>query len=126
MDIAPWYQVVKEDRDAAATTVYTALWAIDCLKTLFSPFLPFSSQSVYEFLGYDDQLFGKTTIETFHEERQAHDALVYDATEAIGTWAPSQLPIGQPLKRPYPLFKKLDESVADVEKEKLGTEPALL
>ncbi len=125
LDIAPWYQVIKTDRDGAATTVYIALWAIDCLKTLLSPFLPFSSQSVYEFLGYNEQLFGKTTIETFHEEHQQHDAFVYDAEGAVGKWEPSKLPVGQILKRPFPLFKKLDESVVAVEKAKLGIESAL-
>ena len=44
---APWFQI-KQDRDAAARSVYVALRAIDSLKTLTNPFLPFSSQQLHE------------------------------------------------------------------------------
>ena len=36
---APWFEI-KQDRDEAAKTVYTALRAIDSLKILLAPFLP--------------------------------------------------------------------------------------
>ena len=49
---APW-ALVKTDRDRAATVLFVALRAVDSLKTLFAPFLPFTSQTVHELLGYD-------------------------------------------------------------------------
>jgi methionyl-tRNA synthetase len=38
----------------------------------------------------------------------------------VGTWAPSALPPGQPLRQSAPLFKKLDESVIEEEYARLG------
>ena len=55
-DKAPW-QAVKTDRAAAATSVYVCLQAIDWLKLLFAPVLPFSSQQVHAYLGYDSRAF---------------------------------------------------------------------
>ncbi len=51
-DQAPW-SLVKTDRDRAATVLYVALRVVDSLKTLFTPFLPFSSQVLHELLGYE-------------------------------------------------------------------------
>ena len=111
---APWFQI-KEDRQAAATTVYVILRVIDNLKMLLAPFLPFTSQRLHDMLGYQGQLFGRQYTETFTESGRSHVALCYDDSEAIGKWEPSQLPVGQELQRPLPLFKKLDEDVAEVE-----------
>ena len=61
---APWFGVIKEDRQAAATTVYTALRAIDNLKVLLAPFLPFTCERLHTMLGYTGQLFGDQRIET--------------------------------------------------------------
>lgn len=120
LDQAPWFSVIKDDPQKAATTVYTALKAIDSLKTLFSPFLPFSSEQLHRTLGYQDQLFGELRIENFQEEQRSHKALVYDGTNARGRWQPSQLAPGQALLQPDPLFPKLDEEIIDQERLKLG------
>ena len=40
----PW-ALVKTDRERAATVLYVALRAVDSLKTLLAPFLPFTSQT---------------------------------------------------------------------------------
>jgi methionyl-tRNA synthetase len=111
---APWFQI-KKDRAAAATTLYTALRAIDSLKILFTPFLPFSSQALHEMLGYEGSIFGRQHVATFEEETRSHQALCYDASELTGRWEPSQLPPGQPMRKPRPLFKKLDESIVEEE-----------
>lgn len=115
LDGAPWFGVVKTDKQAAATTVYTALQAIDHLATLLAPFLPFTTQKLYETLGYDGQLFGDLAITTFQEETRAHEALVYDSSKAIGRWETRRLPLGQKLRQPTPLYKKLDEKVIEEE-----------
>ncbi len=113
-DKAPWFQI-KKDQATAATSVYVALRAIDSLKILFTPFLPFSSQALHHMLGYDGDLFGRQYVATFEEETHSHQALCYDASELVGRWEPSQLSPGQPLRKPRPLFKKLDESVVEEE-----------
>jgi methionyl-tRNA synthetase len=115
----PWFQI-KEDRDAAATTIYVAVTAIDSLKILFAPFLPFSSELLHQFLGYQQPLFGKQYTSTIEEnEGSSHLALRYDDREASGEWKPSSLPAGQPLRQPEPLFAKLDENVAEKERARL-------
>lgn len=111
---APWFQI-KEDREATATTVYVILRVIDNLKVLFAPFLPFTSQRLHEMLGYDGQLFGQQYTQTFTETERSHAALCYDSSQAIGKWEPSQLPAGQKLLQPSPLFRKLDEDVVEEE-----------
>ncbi|NDJ52295.1 MAG: methionine--tRNA ligase [Chloroflexi bacterium] len=109
LDKAPWFGVVKEDKAAAAKTVYTALQAISHLTIILSPFLPFTSQQLYSLLGFEGQLFGEQVIETFEEDERSHDALTYDASAAVGQWGALALPPGQTLGQPQPLFKKLDE-----------------
>jgi methionyl-tRNA synthetase len=121
LDRAPWFKVVKDDKQAAATTIYTALRCIDNLKTLFAPFLPFTSQQVHEFLGYDGTLFGEQRIETFQESTRAHEALTYHVdANVVGKWEPSALPVGQALREPKPLFRKLEPSLIEEERARLG------
>ena len=118
----PWFQI-KEDREAAGTTIYVALKAIDSLKMLFAPFLPFSSERLHSYLGYDDPLLGRQYTANFEEkEGRTHKALCYDGSDATGEWKPSQLPPGQSLRQPDPLFEKLDESVIEEELKRIGVE----
>ena len=116
---APWFQI-KEDRAAAATSVYVILRAVDSLKTILAPILPHTAQRLHEYLGYEGQLFGTQHVVEYQEEARqggsrSHQALTYDHSGAVGTWAKSELPAGQALREPAPLFKKLDESVIEEE-----------
>lgn len=121
LDRAPWFKVIGEDRQAAATTIYTALRCIDNLKTLLAPFVPFSSQQVHEYLGYAGTLFGEQRIETFQEATRAHEALTYHVDSGVvGRWEPSALPVGQALRDPQPLFRKLEPALIDEERARLG------
>jgi methionyl-tRNA synthetase len=115
---APWFQI-KEDRAAAATTVYVILRAVDSLKTILAPILPHTAQRLHEYLGYEGQLFGTQHVVEYEEETRSHQALTYDHTGAVGTWTASELPVGQPLRQPAPLFKKLDEGVVEEETGRL-------
>jgi methionyl-tRNA synthetase len=115
----PW-KVIKEDRQAAATTMYVMLGVVNSLKILFYPFLPFSSQRLHEYLGNEGSLMGESRIESFDEDGKTHQALVYDLPTAKVSWAPSSLPAGQALNEPKPLFKKLDESIVEEELARLG------
>jgi methionyl-tRNA synthetase len=115
----PWFEI-KQDKAQAAKTVFTALKAIDSLKTLFAPFLPFTSERLHGYLGYEGRLFGTQKIVTYQETTRAHDALTYDPAGATGQWSPSDLQPGQALREPAPLFKKLDEQVIEEERARLG------
>jgi methionyl-tRNA synthetase len=120
----PWFQI-KEDVEAAGTTIYVALKAIDSLKVLFAPFLPFSSERLHQYLGYGGTLFGRQYTETFTEAGgRVHKALCYDPEGATGAWRPSELSPGQALRQPEPLFKKLDESVVEEELARIGARPS--
>ena len=109
---APWKRI-KEDKNDTATAVYTVLRVIDNLKVLLAPFLPFSAQRLHTYLGYDGQLFGDLLIREYAESERTHAALTYDGAAAIGRWQPSQLPVGQALREPAPLFKKLGATPAE-------------
>lgn len=118
LDRAPWFEVVKEDKATAGRTVYTALQAIDHLRILFAPYLPFSSQRLHEQLGRDGQLFGRQKVRTVEEQSSTHRALLYEPAGAVGTWEPSELKPGQSLRDPKPLFRKLDPEIVDEELER--------
>jgi methionyl-tRNA synthetase len=115
---APWFQI-KEDPEAAATSVYVILRAIDNLKTILAPILPHTAQKLHEYLGYEGQLFGTQEVVEYQEEARSHEALTYDHAGAIGHWAKSELPPGQALRQPAPLFRKLDETVIEEEYARL-------
>ncbi len=115
---APWTQI-KEDPAAAATTVYVALQVIDRLKILLNPFLPFTTQQLHSFLGYDGDIFGKLSIDDVTDARGARPVLRYDGSHLEASWAPGVLPPGQPLRKPSALYKKLDLSVIDAERDRL-------
>src|SRR5438128_1446087 len=64
--------------------MYSALRAIDLLKVLLAPFVPFSAERVHRALGYEYPLFGAQQIVTYAERERTHEALVYDPTQGHG------------------------------------------
>ena len=115
---APWFEI-KTDKAAAAKSVYTALKAIDSLKVLFAPFLPFTSEKLNGFFGYETPLFGEQYTETVKDSLGEHTVLRYKGIDGL-LWNPSELKPGAKLNPPAPLFKKLDESVIEEERARLG------
>ncbi|MFC1987744.1 methionine--tRNA ligase [Chloroflexota bacterium] len=91
---SPW-KIIKEDKQAAADSLYVALYVISCLKTVLYPFLPFSSQKLHEYLGFEGKV------------------------EDYG-WQPTVPKPGQKLREPGPLFTKLDEGLVEEETGRLG------
>ncbi|GCE20474.1 methionine--tRNA ligase [Dictyobacter kobayashii] len=83
---APWKQI-KVDREAAGTTIYVMLQIISGLRVLFSPYLPFSSQQLHGYLGFEGEV-----------SKQG--------------WQPTEIPAGATLPKPAPLFPKIEEPVA--------------
>jgi methionyl-tRNA synthetase len=106
----PW-QTVKTDPQAAATSVYVALQAIDWLKLLWAPILPHSSERLHQYLGYTEPLFGQLDTTSVEDDRGSHVVLRYDHTGAGGAWQAQDLAAGQLLRKPAPLFIKLDPDV---------------
>jgi methionyl-tRNA synthetase len=119
---APW-TAIKTDREAAALTVYTALRAIDSLKLLFAPVLPFTSEKLHGFFGYETPLFGEQYVDEINDTLGAHTGLRYRPLGQVANlsyWQPSQLKPGTALHQPGPLFKKLEEKVIEEERARLG------
>ena len=96
---APW-ALMDDDRDRAGTVLYAVLRSIDNLKLLFTPFLPFSSQTLHELLGYEDVIAGPLRFEEVEEEGGApHVVLTGDYHAWSGRWEPTELTAGQGASR---------------------------
>ncbi|MDX1662373.1 MAG: methionine--tRNA ligase [Candidatus Promineifilaceae bacterium] len=117
-EMSPW-KTAKSDMEATGRTLYTALQALNGLKIIFAPILPFTSQRLHEMLGEEGQLFGAQEVQTFEEDERSHTALTYDPTPAVGAWERTEIPAGRKLQKPNPLFRKLDESVVEEELSRL-------
>jgi len=106
----PWH-TIKTDRQRAGTVLYVALRCVDNLKTMLTPFLPFSSQRLHRMLGYEDVIAPQPEVREFSEDAGAHTVITGDY-EAVDRWHPSTLEAGRKLPAPEPLFKRLDEEVS--------------
>jgi methionyl-tRNA synthetase len=115
---APW-SAVKTDKDGAAKTIYTALKAIDSLKVMFAPFIPFTSERLHGFFGYETPLFGEQYTEEVTDAIGSHKVLRYKPVDGL-QWKPSDLKPGSKLNQPGPLFKKLEPTVIEEERGRLG------
>ncbi|TMB87677.1 MAG: methionine--tRNA ligase, partial [Chloroflexi bacterium] len=110
----PWH-TIKTDRGRAGTVLYVALRCVDNLKTMLTPFLPFSSQRLHEMLGYTDLIAPQPVVREFSEDGVVHRVLTGEYP--VGDrWLPSELAPGHPLPQPQALFKRLDD-VVDAEEE---------
>ncbi len=118
---APW-TAFRKNSSEAALTIFTALKAIDSLKILFAPFLPFTSERLHSFIGYETALFGEQYIEEIKDSLGVHKVLRYQSGQSADPvlWKPSELNPGRKLNQPEPLFKKLDESIIIEERARLG------
>ena len=110
----PWARI-KDDQQSAATTLYVCLQGITWLRTMLTPFLPFTCQQLHTMLGFDGSLIGRIYTETVQEETRAHRILRFDRADLVGSWEPETLQPGQALRKPAPLFRKLEDSVAEEE-----------
>ncbi len=116
---APWFEI-KTDRAAAAKSVYTAIRAIDSIKVLLAPFIPFTCERLHSFLGYDAPLFGRQYTQLVKDSLGEHTVLRYDPSAASGRWQASTLPGGTTLRQPAPLFRKLEPEIVEQERARLG------
>ena len=85
----PW-KTAKTDRERTGTSLYTALCVINALKVALYPYLPFSSQTIHEYLGFQGKI-------------------------EDGGWSGDRLKPGTTLGKPEPLFKKIELPVAEGE-----------
>jgi methionyl-tRNA synthetase len=121
---APWFEI-KEDKEQAAKSIYTSMQAIDWLKVLFSPFLPHTSQQLHATLGYARPLFGELITREVEDDLSSHTVMLYTPGNALSAgeedlWKPKELEAGMTFNKPKPLFEKLDASIVQEERARLG------
>ncbi|HEY8490867.1 MAG TPA: methionine--tRNA ligase [Dehalococcoidia bacterium] len=92
---APW-KTIQEDRAAAARTVYTAVQVINNLKTALYPYLPFTTNRLHGYLGWD-------------------------GTVQDQGWRVTRVEPGTALRQPEPLYKKLDPGALEEEEARLSS-----
>jgi methionyl-tRNA synthetase len=107
----PWH-TIKTDRERAGTVLYVALRCVDNLKTMLTPFLPFSSQRLHAMLGYEDVIAPQPETRVFSEDGTSHTVITGEY-EAVNRWRASELKAGRKLPAPEPLFKRLDDVVEE-------------
>ncbi|MFN2302498.1 MAG: methionine--tRNA ligase [Anaerolineales bacterium] len=121
---APWFEI-KEDKSQAAKSIYTAMQAIDWLKLIFSPFLPHTSQRLHTYLGYMKPIFGHLVTLEVQDDLGSHTVMLYDSNISLTAkgedlWEPRELLPGKRFNRPEALFKKLEASIVEEERARLG------
>jgi len=91
----PW-ELLRKDKKRCGHVLHISLRITKALAVLSHPYLPFSTQKIWEFLGYKDNL----------SNRKWEDAL-------------EDIDAGQTLTKPSPLFKKLELSdIIEAEEKK--------
>jgi methionyl-tRNA synthetase len=113
-DQAPW-ALLESDRERAATVLNVCLRCVDSLKTMFTPFMPFSSQRLHELLGHAGYLAGPLEFRDVEDSGDTHTVLTGEYDSWVGAWEPAELPAGQALREPEPLFRKLDPGKVEAE-----------
>jgi methionyl-tRNA synthetase len=108
---APW-KLIKTDRDAAAKALFVVIQVINGLKTLTYPFLPFSAEQVHGYLGFEQ---GDAETGTFSGVVEQGMIKVPPTAK----WQLEEVPDGQALREPKPIFVKLDEKVGEEELSRL-------
>lgn len=115
----PWH-TIKSDRSRAATTLFVAVRCVDCLKTLLTPFLPFTCQRLHSLLGYEDVLAPQPELSRESEECGRSHLVLGGTYEERDRWQPSRIEGGRQLPPPQPLFRKLDPKVVEEELARLS------
>jgi methionyl-tRNA synthetase len=125
-DQAPWK--LKGDSpdvvDRRATVLHVALQLISDAKTLLTPFLPHSSQKVWEMLGGAGEWSGQPRVVEVDDldGGPSYPVLMGDYDTAA-VWESQPITPGVEIGPPVPLFTKLDPSVVDEELARLEESP---
>ncbi len=117
---APW-KLRDADPQRFETILHVALQAVDDCKTLLTPFLPYSSDTVHRLLGNDETWSGMPELrEVSQEGGSDYRVLSGDYGVAAARWESRPIIAGTKLDPPAPVFKKLDPSIVDEELARLS------
>ena len=118
-DQAPW-KLRESDPERMKTILHVALQLVDDGKTLLTPFLPRSSQRVYEMLGGDGTWSDMPRIDQVDEDGGPSYPVITGDYSGAATWESAPIRPGTALSAPTPLFAKIDPGVVIDELNRLG------
>jgi methionyl-tRNA synthetase len=116
----------EDQRERLGTVLHVLAQVVVDLNTLLSPFLPHSSNAVHAALGGEGTFMPMPHIEEVSDldepERATYPVITGDYA-AMPRWAHRPVTVGAPVAKPTPIFTKLDPSVVEEERRRLGLEP---
>ena len=118
-DQAPW-KLRESDPERMHTILHVALQLVDDGKTLMTPFLPKSSQRVFELLGGEGRWSDLPRIDEVEEEGGNRYPVITGDYSGAATWESRPIKPGTPVATPAPLFAKIDPGVVIDELNRLG------
>jgi methionyl-tRNA synthetase len=113
-ETAPW-KLRESDPARVATILHTTLQVVDDCKTLFTPFLPHSSQRVFELLGGTGVWSGMPELREVEQDGGPPYRVLTGDYRTLARWESVPLPVGRRIEPPTPVFTKLDPSIVDSE-----------
>jgi methionyl-tRNA synthetase len=118
-DQAPW-KLRESDPERMKTICHVALQLVDDGKTLLTPFLPRSSQKVFEMLGGQGTWADMPRIDEVSEDDGRPYPVITGTYGGQAAWGSAPITAGIKLEAPTPLFAKIDPDVVIDELNRLG------
>ena len=113
----------EDQRERLATVLHVLAQAVVDLNTILSPYLPHSSTAVHQALGGEGIFQPMPVIEQVTDlddpARPDYPVITGEYSQAP-RWEHRPVTVGAPVARPTPIFTKLDASVVDEERARLG------
>ena len=113
----------EDQRERLGTVLHVLAQAVTDLNTILSPYLPHSSTAVHRALG------GEGVFQPMPEVQQVSDLddpsrpdypIITGDYSAAPPWERRPVRVGAPVAKPTPIFTKLDPSVIEEERRRLG------
>jgi methionyl-tRNA synthetase len=119
-DQAPWKLKDEADKPRMGTILHVTAQAISDLRTVLSPFLPFSAQTVHEVMGGTGVVSPMPRIDEVDDldGGPSYPVLTGDYS-GFPRWESVPIAPGTPIDKPVPVFTKLDTAVIDEELDRL-------
>jgi methionyl-tRNA synthetase len=113
----------EQQRERLGTVLHVLAQTVVDLNTLLSPFLPHSSNAVHAALGGEGTFMPMPHVEEVRdldEPQRATYPVITGDYSAMPRWEHRPVTVGAPVAKPTPIFTKLDPSVVDEERRRLG------